>query len=552
MNNQNLKRKECVATQKREIEEENISNKKKKKDQTYISKINAVTHQEEFHSESSTMDVSPFQQLKQEKSSSKEKLENLNESGASSPCQSDKIMDQYTQECENDNEDSQNKNNYLKSISKEEISYQDNLDYQKISKPQEIFDCKYKPSLISFRDKEKNEIKNFLLRCIDNKQKTKCLLITGMPGCGKTLTTTSLLEELASKQKKFEYLKFNAMSYYNQESFLRDLHFKMFKSRMQNSCQDLLTKIKQSKRSSHLTIFIDEFDNLFHGSSQDIFTLFNIACLEKTNISIIGVSNSMEMVFDLSKKYKIILPDIKNLVFEPYTQKEIYQIIQSRLKEMNEKLNIPQDIIDDKALRLCSGKMYNLKGGDIRCLFDVCKKALEESKKETNQEDSKDNDEQNNNNLNEISKVTIPQLNQIIDKLYKVSYKFIAKMPIEQILTILSIYSVIKQKEGIVEISLSQIKNQLNSICNSMGIQISEMSKLKEILENLQSYQILQIRTKESSAQNTNKRGQSNKNFDNMTVFLKITTQDVEDALSEESKFSDFFEQYIKQHKNKK
>ncbi|KAL4443087.1 hypothetical protein ABPG74_002154 [Tetrahymena malaccensis] len=547
---QNLKRKECVATQKRELEEENISNKKKVKDQSYLSKINAVTHQEEFHSESSTMDVYPFQQQKQEKLNSMEKLESLNESGTSSPCLSKK-MDQCTSDCENDNEDSENKNKILKSKSKEETADDDNLDYQKISKPQEIFDCKYKPSQINFRDKERNEIKNFLLRCIDNKQKTKCLLITGMPGCGKTLTTTTLLEELASKQKKFEYLKFNAMSYSNQESFLKDLYFKLFKSKMQNSCQDLVTKIKESKRSSHLTIFIDEFDNLFHGSSQDIFILFNIACLEKANISILGVSNSMEMVFDLSKKYQIILPDIKNLVFEPYSQKEIYQIIQSRLKEMSEKLNITQDIIDDKALRLCSGKMYNLKGGDIRCLFDVCKKALEESKKEVkneNNKDNDDNDEQNNDNLSELQKITIPQLNQIIDKLYKVSYKFIAKMPIEQILTILSIYSIIKQKEGIVEIDVIQIKNTLSSICDAMGIHVSQMSKLKEILENLQSYQILQIRTKQGSAQNGNKRGLSNKNNDNMTVFLKISTQDIEDALSEEDKFSNFFEKYTDQN----
>ncbi|EAR85439.1 AAA family ATPase (macronuclear) [Tetrahymena thermophila SB210] len=543
MNIQNFKRKECIASQKRELEEENISNKKKKKDQSFLSKINAVTHQEEFHSESSTMDVYPFQQLKQEKLQSMDKLESLNESGTSSPCLSNKKIDQSPQQCENDTQNTQSKNN---NQNKDQNIEEEDLDYQRINKPQEIFDCKYKPSLINFRDKEKNEIKNFLQRCIDNKQKTKCLLITGMPGCGKTLTTTSLLEELSVKQKKFEYIKFNAMSYNNQESFLRDLHFKIFKSRMQSSCQDLLTQIKQSKRSSHLTIFIDEFDNLFHGSSQDIFILFNIASLEKANISIIGVSNSMEMVFDLSKKYKIILPDIKNLVFEPYSQKEIYQIIQSRLKEMSEKLNVPQDIIDDKALRLCSGKMYNLKGGDIRCLFDVCKKALEESKKGRQQEDNKDTDEQNNDNLNELQKITIPQLNQIIDKLYKVSYKFIAKMPIEQILTILSIYSIIKQKEGIVEISVIQVKNQLNNICNSMGIQVSEISKLKEILENLQSYQILQIRNKENSAQNANKRGQNNKNIENMTIFLKITTEDVEDALSEESKFSDFFEQYIK------
>jgi len=66
-------------------------------------------------------------------------------------------------------------------------------------------------------------------------------------------------------------------------------------------------------------LFIDEFDNLFSGSSMEIFTLFNIVKDPSTNCSLIGVSNSMEMIFELSKKHKIILPETKNLVFEPYS-----------------------------------------------------------------------------------------------------------------------------------------------------------------------------------------------------------------------------------------
>lgn len=31
---------------------------------------------------------------------------------------------------------------------------------------------------------------------------------------------------------------------------------------------------------------------------------------------------------------------------------------------------------ESNAIKLCSGKIYNDKGGDVRCIFDVCKKAL--------------------------------------------------------------------------------------------------------------------------------------------------------------------------------
>jgi len=51
----------------------------------------------------------------------------------------------------------------------------------------------------------------------------------------------------------------------------------------------------------------------------EIFTLFNIVKDPSTNCSLIGVSNSIEMIFELSKKHKISLPETKNLVFEPYS-----------------------------------------------------------------------------------------------------------------------------------------------------------------------------------------------------------------------------------------
>lgn len=51
------------------------------------------------------------------------------------------------------------------------------------------------------------------------------------------------------------------------------------------------------------------------------------------------------------------------------------QEIVSNLQSNNENYNF-----DLKALKLCSGKLHNLKGGDIRCLFDVCKKALQSKK----------------------------------------------------------------------------------------------------------------------------------------------------------------------------
>ena len=64
-----------------------------------------------------------------------------------------------------------------------------------------------------FRDQEKIKIKKFLNNCLDKKEKAQCLLLTGNPGTGKTLLTTSVLDELP--QNNINIIKINGMRFKN-------------------------------------------------------------------------------------------------------------------------------------------------------------------------------------------------------------------------------------------------------------------------------------------------------------------------------------------------
>lgn len=61
------------------------------------------------------------------------------------------------------------------------------------------------------------------------------MLVTGLPGGGKTLTTVNVLENKAkSATSNIELIKFNAMSYSTQSSFFSDLYMQLFKKQVGN------------------------------------------------------------------------------------------------------------------------------------------------------------------------------------------------------------------------------------------------------------------------------------------------------------------------------
>ena len=64
---------------------------------------------------------------------------------------------------------------------------------------------------------------------------------------------------------------------------------------------------------------MDEFDSIFKGENADFLSIFQIFSNPIKNISLIGTSNTMEIMNTLMTKYKLSLPDIKNIVFKPYS-----------------------------------------------------------------------------------------------------------------------------------------------------------------------------------------------------------------------------------------
>lgn len=71
--------------------------------------------------------------------------------------------------------------------------------------------------------------------------------------------------------------------------------------------RNIISSPKQN--GPNVIIFFDEIDNLFNNGtpSIDMFELFNFANLPQSRLVLLGVSNTMELIFNLSNKHKIDL-----------------------------------------------------------------------------------------------------------------------------------------------------------------------------------------------------------------------------------------------------
>ena len=89
---------------------------------------------------------------------------------------------------------------------------------------------------------------------------------------------------------------------------------------------------KEGKKKTFL--LIDEFDGVFKKESAEILDIFKLFSNPVHNLSMIGTSNTMEIINSLTTKYKLTVPEVANIVFKPYSPDEIRSIIKQRIDEI--------------------------------------------------------------------------------------------------------------------------------------------------------------------------------------------------------------------------
>jgi len=256
----------------------------------------------------------------------------------------------------------------------------------------------------------------FSFRCLSFKSKERSLLISGKPGCGKTLTVTKSIENKIKENENNLFLKINAMAFKNPLEIFEDIKLHVLNKKEKN-CKEkmkLIDVLKEQNKYDNIIVMIDEFDSLFKKFSnnlEEILTIFKIANDESCKLILIGVSNSMELIYKIGKKHNKNLEGIENIVFKSYDFTQMIKIIQERIDNFmsvygfSDKVDT-KEILEENALRLCANRIYNLKGGDIRCILEVLMKSF-----------SKQFEKIKNSNFNEKIAISLSDLLDVKNKI---------------------------------------------------------------------------------------------------------------------------------------
>lgn len=204
------------------------------------------------------------------------------------------------------------------------------------------------------------------------------MLISGKPGCGKTLAVINVIEKFFFDKVKF--IKINAMNFKNPMLIFTKIFEELTNSSNEEIIGfDFLKNCFQTNKEN-IVLMIDEIDSLFFNSSNDkILDVFRLSNVKNSKLMIIGVSNSMELLYKIGDKYKTNLHNIKNIVFPSYSAEQLMEMISARINEFANKfgfLDIKENIFERNAVRLLASKIYNIKGGDMRSVFDIISKTL--------------------------------------------------------------------------------------------------------------------------------------------------------------------------------
>lgn len=252
------------------------------------------------------------------------------------------------------------------------------------------------------------------------------MYLCGHPGTGKTSSLNQILAKLRRAQSRgkvneFQLFMYNAMTFTDVRSFalslLQELTEKktgevvqrLSRSSVDDEEVSLLVAqalsgkkpIKNKKgldseqledletrQKSHNIVVIDEVDQ-FNSSEKGFTTLVQTILrsreFSKTNTSIIGIANQVDLPF--KKKHSAIAMRDCQLLFEPYSTDQITDILEQKVNSRYSQLptQMREDgqlkrlffqLIDDRAYEFIAKKVSK-QNGDIRVAFDLLKSALD-------------------------------------------------------------------------------------------------------------------------------------------------------------------------------
>ncbi|KFZ59807.1 Origin recognition complex subunit 1 [Antrostomus carolinensis] len=360
------------------------------------------------------------------------------------------------------------------------------------------------PESLPCREEEFQDIYNFVeSKLIDGTG--GCMYISGVPGTGKTATVHEVIRCLQQAAENddlpsFQFIEINGMKLTDpHQAYVQILELLTGQKVTANHAAVLLAKLFNTPGPKRKTtvLIVDELDLLWTRKQNVMYNLFDWPTQKHSKLIILAIANTMDLPERIMMNRVASRLGLTRMSFQPYTYKQLQQIISSRLNSMK--------AFEEDAIQLVSRKVAALSGDARRCL-DICRRATEicefASRKRTP----------------EI--VRMAHITEAIDEMFSSPYvNAIRNASLHEQIFLKAVLAEFR-RAGVEEATVQQVYHQHVALCRIEGMQSPTISEIMAICSRLGACRLLLV--------------ESSDKYLHMRVRLNISQDDVTYALKDE------------------
>ncbi|XP_059840230.1 origin recognition complex subunit 1 isoform X2 [Hypanus sabinus] len=359
------------------------------------------------------------------------------------------------------------------------------------------------PESLPCREQEFQDIYNFVeSKVIDGTG--GCMYISGVPGTGKTATVHEVMRCLqqAVKQENlpsFQFIEINGMKLTDpHQCYVQILKLLTGQKATADHAATLLEKrfgTPAPKRESTV-LLVDELDLLWTRKQNVMYNLFDWPTRKQAKLVVLAVANTMDLPERIMMNRVASRLGLTRMSFQPYTYKQLQQIISSRLNRLK--------AFENDAIQLVARKVAALSG-DARRALDICRRAAEICQNSLSQKAAS-------------SLVGMPHVLQALDEMFSSPYiTAIRNASVQEQIFMKAVLAEF-QRLGLEEATFQQIYQQHIGLCRIEGLQPPTISETMLVCTRLGACRLLLV---ESSKNDLHLRVRMNVSHDDVMYALK-------------------------------
>ncbi|KAM9130181.1 origin recognition complex subunit 1 isoform 2-T3 [Pangshura tecta] len=360
------------------------------------------------------------------------------------------------------------------------------------------------PGSLPCREEEFQDIYNFVeSKLIDGTG--GCMYISGVPGTGKTVTVHEVircLQQAAENDKlpSFQFIEINGMKLTEpHQAYVQILQLLTGQKVTTTHAAELLAKLFSTPGPKRKTtvLIVDELDLLWTRKQDVMYNLFDWPTQKQAKLIILAIANTMDLPERIMMNRVASRLGLTRMSFQPYTYKQLQQIISSRLNHIK--------AFEEDAIQLVSRKVAALSGDARRCL-DICRRSTEICEFSSQKSAS--------------GLVSMAHVMKAIDEMFSSPYiNSIRNASLHEQMFLKAIIAEFR-RSGLEEATVQKIYHQHVALCRIEGLQIPTVSEIMAICSRLGACRFLLV--------------ESNNKYLHMRVRLNISQDDVMYALKQE------------------